>query len=151
MRRLSPIAVLLLAGCPFTEPTETPSSPDASVAPQATPDATVVDVATATQTEVPVDPDPVEPDPVPANDHRPEWVRQGTRAEGEVYYGLGKVRGIRNRSLARSTADNRARAAVGRLLSGKGSFTGTLSGVEIEKRWYDRKTRTHYSLARYAP
>lgn len=156
VRRLASIALVLLAGCPLTEPSEsTDGSPDgppdaATEAPETLPDATT-QVVTATRTE-PQEQDPQSNDVTRiGNDRRPEWVRRGTRIEGGVYYGLGKVRGIRNRSLARTTADNRARAAVGRLLSGKGSFSGTLNGTEIVERWYDRKRRTHYSLARYEP
>lgn len=50
----------------------------------------------------------------------PAWVRRGTLACGTgdqaALFGLGQVRGIRNVALARSTADNRARAELARLL-----------------------------------
>ena len=45
----------------------------------------------------------------------PEWVNKGSGAFGgekKVFYGVGSASGIRNHSLARSTADNRARAEI---------------------------------------
>src|SRR5262245_41086206 len=45
----------------------------------------------------------------------PEWVNKGSGAFGgetKVFYGVGSASGIRNASLARSTADNRARAEI---------------------------------------
>ena len=43
----------------------------------------------------------------------PEWVRKGSGAsgsdKGKVFYGVGAASGIRNPSLLRTTADNRAR------------------------------------------
>jgi len=46
----------------------------------------------------------------------PEWVNKGSGAfggeAGRVFYGVGSVSGIKNRALARTTADNRARAEV---------------------------------------
>lgn len=50
----------------------------------------------------------------------PAWVRAGSHLVHEgadaALFGLGEVRGIRNVALARSTADNRARAELARLL-----------------------------------
>ncbi|MCA9664623.1 MAG: LPP20 family lipoprotein, partial [Myxococcales bacterium] len=49
-------------------------------------------------------------------DGKPVWVRKGSGkyngAHGVAFYGVGIVQGIRNPSLARQTADNRARGAI---------------------------------------
>lgn len=49
----------------------------------------------------------------------PEWVMKGSGAfggeEGRVFYGVGSVSGIKNPALARTTADNRARAEVAKI------------------------------------
>ena len=49
----------------------------------------------------------------------PEWVMKGSGAfggeEGRVFYGVGSVSGIKNHALARSTADNRARAEIAKI------------------------------------
>lgn len=48
----------------------------------------------------------------------PEWVNRGSGAFGgekKVFYGVGSASGIRNHSLARSTADQRARAEISRV------------------------------------
>lgn len=45
----------------------------------------------------------------------PEWVNRGSGAFGgekKVFYGVGSASGIRNHSLARTTAQNRARAEI---------------------------------------
>ena len=46
----------------------------------------------------------------------PDWVMKGSGAfggeEGKVFYGVGSVTGIKNHALARTTADNRARAEI---------------------------------------
>ena len=46
----------------------------------------------------------------------PEWVLKGSGAfggeQGKVFYGVGSVTGIKNHALARTTADNRARAEI---------------------------------------
>jgi hypothetical protein len=46
----------------------------------------------------------------------PEWVMKGSGAfggeKGRVFYGVGSVSGIKNHALARTTADNRARAEI---------------------------------------
>lgn len=46
----------------------------------------------------------------------PEWVMKGSGAfggeVGRVFYGVGSVSGIKNHALARTTADNRARAEI---------------------------------------
>ena len=55
----------------------------------------------------------------PTEPQRPAWVDKGSGAfEGEmgnVFYGVGSAYGIKNPSLLRSTADNRARAEVARV------------------------------------
>ena len=49
----------------------------------------------------------------------PEWVTKGSGAfggeAGRVFYGVGSVSGIRNNALARTTADNRARAEIAKI------------------------------------
>ena len=49
----------------------------------------------------------------------PEWVNKGSGAFGgegkKVFYGVGSASGIRNSSLACSTADQRARAEISRV------------------------------------
>lgn len=50
----------------------------------------------------------------------PEWVMKGSGAFGgdkdkRVFYGVGLASGIKNQSLARTTADNRARAEVSKI------------------------------------
>lgn len=49
----------------------------------------------------------------------PEWVTKGSGAfggeEGRVFYGVGEVSGIKNHALARTTADNRARAEIAKI------------------------------------
>lgn len=48
----------------------------------------------------------------------PEWVNKGSGAFGgdkQLFYGVGSASGIRNHSLARSTADNRARAEISKV------------------------------------
>ena len=46
----------------------------------------------------------------------PDWVIRGSGAfegeSGRIFYGVGAASGIRNKALARTTADNRARAEV---------------------------------------
>lgn len=49
----------------------------------------------------------------------PEWVLKGSGAfggeQGKVFYGVGSVSGIKNHALARTTADNRARAEIAKI------------------------------------
>ena len=49
----------------------------------------------------------------------PDWVTKGSGAfgkeAGRVFYGVGQVSGIKNMSLARTTADNRARAEIAKI------------------------------------
>jgi hypothetical protein len=49
----------------------------------------------------------------------PEWVLKGSGAfggeSGRVFYGVGSVSGIKNHALARTTADNRARAEIAKI------------------------------------
>jgi hypothetical protein len=51
---------------------------------------------------------------------RPEWVDKGSGAfdvdKGKIFYGVGVASGIKNVALLRSTADNRARAEVAKIL-----------------------------------
>ena len=52
-------------------------------------------------------------------DGKPRWVTKGSGAydgdHGKAFYGVGIVTGIRNISLARQTADNRARGEIAKL------------------------------------
>jgi hypothetical protein len=56
----------------------------------------------------------------PAVRERPDWVDKGSGAfdvdKGKVFYGVGVASGIKNLALLRSTADNRARAEVAKIL-----------------------------------
>jgi len=49
----------------------------------------------------------------------PDWVTKGSGAfggeAGRVFYGVGSVSGIKNAALARTTADNRARAEIAKI------------------------------------
>ena len=51
----------------------------------------------------------------------PAWVSRGSGAFDDdsrrVFYGVGSVHGLRNPSLARSTADNRARAEIAKIFT----------------------------------
>ena len=51
----------------------------------------------------------------------PDWVNKGSGAfggeQGKVFYGVGSVTGIKNHALARTTADNRARAEISKIFS----------------------------------
>jgi hypothetical protein len=56
----------------------------------------------------------------------PDWVNKGSGAFGgdkRVFYGVGSASGIRNHSLARSTADNRARAEISKVFE---TYTASL-------------------------
>lgn len=84
----------------------------------------------------------------------PAWVGSGAsvtdRGERLVAHGVGVARGIRNAPLARTTADNRARASLARALDDHFAKTSSvvLRGVEIEARWVDPTDGTVFSLAR---
>lgn len=49
----------------------------------------------------------------------PDWVRKGTGAfldkDQKAFYGVGAVMGVKNKPLAKTTADNRARAEIGKI------------------------------------
>ncbi|VAX12869.1 hypothetical protein MNBD_GAMMA24-1358 [hydrothermal vent metagenome] len=110
----------------------------------------------------------------------PDWVNQGTQYlnnnKGRLFHGVGEAPVMGDVSLQKSTADNRARAEVARILSsyldvasqdyGAASGSGkdataqqsvsreiknltkiNLSGARIIGRWKDKKTGTIYSLA----
>ena len=57
----------------------------------------------------------------------PDWVKEGSgafRDGGEkVFYGVGEVVGVKNEPLARSSAENRARAEVGKIFE---TYTASL-------------------------
>lgn len=110
----------------------------------------------------------------------PEWVMKGSGAFGgekKVFYGVGSASGIRNASLARATADNRARAEISKIFevysaslmkdysaaiqSGDQSSeemmvtnaiktfsANTLNGVEVVEHWIHPTDQTIYALAR---
>lgn len=110
----------------------------------------------------------------------PDWVNKGTQflndRGGRLFHGVGEAPKVGNRSLQKSTADNRARTEVARIFSSfmdavssdytaASSSGGTgvseqslsqqiksvtkvnLSGVKIIARWKDKKTKIIYSLA----
>lgn len=116
-----------------------------------------------------------------AGDDAPAWVNQGSGAFKDagkrVFYGLGLVSNVKNKALRVSSADNRARAEIGKQLetysaslmkdymaatsSGaatseeqhieqaiKTVSTTTLNGVMIVDHWYDPTDDTQYSLAK---
>ena len=110
----------------------------------------------------------------------PDWVNEGSQAlnnrDGRLIHGMGSAPRMADASLQRSTADDRARAEVGRFLSSfmnvvSQDFVATagtgdgamdeqaisrsvenitrlnMSGVEVIARWRDPNTGTVYSLA----
>lgn len=111
----------------------------------------------------------------------PEWVLKGSGAyggdAGRVFYGVGSVTGIKNHALARTTADNRARADLAKVFETysaslmkdymastmAGDATSeeqhvenviktfsaqTLSGVQVVDHWFHPGDGTVFSLAR---
>jgi len=81
--------------------------------------------------------------------HSPSWAAVDQldahlSEDGKYIYGIGKARGIRNRSLLQSTADNRARASIARFLA---DGPVTLTGVEIIDRFVDEEG-VMFALAR---
>lgn len=110
----------------------------------------------------------------------PDWVNKGTQAvndkDGRLFHGVGSSPSLGDDALQRSTADDRARAEVARMLStyidavssdySAASGTGAnanadqsvsrqikaitkqnLAGSKIIGRWKDSKTNTVYSIA----
>ena len=110
----------------------------------------------------------------------PDWVNEGTQylndKDGRLFHGVGQAPAMGDESLQISTADNRARAEVARILtsyldvvsndytsaSGSGDKTINqqavsqqisnlskinLSGAKIIGHWKDDKTGTIYSIA----
>jgi len=110
----------------------------------------------------------------------PDWVNEGSQAlnnrDGRLIHGMGSAPKMTDASLQRSTADDRARAEVARVLSSfmnvvSNDFIATagsgddmldeqavsrsvenvtrlnMSGTEIIGRWRDQKTGTVYSQA----
>ncbi len=110
----------------------------------------------------------------------PDWVNEGTQylndRKGRLFHGVGQAADMGNASLQVSTADNRARAEVARILTsyldvvsndytsasgdGKQSVSQesvsrqisnltriNLSGVRIIGHWKDEKTGTVYAIA----
>ena len=111
----------------------------------------------------------------------PDWVMKGSGAfggdTGRVFYGVGSVTGIKNHALARTTADNRARAELAKqfevysasLMKDYAASTmagdatseeqnvesviktfsaQTLSGVQIVDHWFHPGDGTVFALAR---
>lgn len=97
----------------------------------------------------------------------PAWIEAGDRVEdgagGRVFFAVGKVDGIKNPGLARTTAANRARAGLVRLLEANPASetpdstpaarpavaSASLRGVTIAQYWIHPVSRTFYALARY--
>jgi hypothetical protein len=110
----------------------------------------------------------------------PDWVNKGTAVlndkDGRLFHGVGSSPAMGDESLQRSTADDRARAEVARILStfmdvvgndyvastGTGKDAGAeqavsrqikavtkqnLSGAKIIGRWKDAKTSMVYSIS----
>jgi len=110
----------------------------------------------------------------------PDWVNKGTAVlndkDGRLFHGVGSSPAMGDESLQRSTADDRARAEVARILStfmdvvgndyvastGTGKDAGAeqavsrqikavtkqnLSGAKIIGRWKDAKTNMVYSIS----
>ena len=110
----------------------------------------------------------------------PDWVNKGTSAvndkDGRLFHGVGSSPNLGDEALQRSTADDRARAEVARMLStyldvvtsdySASAGTGTnanadqsvsrqikavtkqnLAGSKIIGRWKDAKNNTVYSIA----
>ena len=110
----------------------------------------------------------------------PDWVNKGTQVlndkDGRLFHGVGSSPALGDEALQRSTADDRARAEVGRMLStyldvvgndyvaatGTGSNASSdqavsrqikavtkvnLAGSKIIGRWKDPKTNMIYSIA----
>jgi hypothetical protein len=110
----------------------------------------------------------------------PDWVNKGTAVlndkDGRLFHGVGSSPALGDEALQRSTADDRARAEVGRMLStyldvvgndyvaatGTGSNASAdqavtrqikavtkvnLAGSKIIGRWKDSKTNMIYSIA----
>jgi len=110
----------------------------------------------------------------------PDWVNKGTATlndkDGRLFHGVGSSASLGDEALQRSTADDRARAEVARMLStyldvvssdysasaGTGSNANAdqsvsrqvkavtkqnLAGSKIIGRWKDGKTNTVYSVA----
>lgn len=76
----------------------------------------------------------------------PRWVRKEVVEAGFVF-GVGRVRGVENRALARMTAENRARADVIRQL-GVGEGEG-VSGIDIVDHWTDPRSGSMFARARF--
>jgi hypothetical protein len=110
----------------------------------------------------------------------PNWVNKGTSVlkekDGRLFHGVGMAEDLGNMSLQKSTADNRARAEIARILSSymdivendyitanradgqnvsqeqisrqiKNVSETNLAGSKIIARWTDKKTSTIFSLA----
>ncbi|MBE0618240.1 MAG: hypothetical protein IH608_09985 [Proteobacteria bacterium] len=110
----------------------------------------------------------------------PDWVNEGTQIlndrGGRLFHGVGQAPELGDESLQISTADNRARAELARVLSSYMDVVGTdytaavgsgegraneqsvsqqiqsltqvnLSGAKVIAHWKDPRTRTIYSLA----
>ena len=110
----------------------------------------------------------------------PDWVNKGTQAvsdkDGRLFHGVGSAPSLGDEALQRSTADDRARAEVARMLStyidavsndySASAGTGTnasadqsvsrqikavtkqnLAGSKIIGRWKDSRTSMVYSIA----
>jgi hypothetical protein len=81
----------------------------------------------------------VQQQPIAPQPQAPEWVNKGSGAfkdggSGAVFYGVGMASGIRNRALAVSAADDRARAEIAKIMNtyvavlGKSYMASTTAG-----------------------
>ncbi|MEL6185473.1 MAG: hypothetical protein AAFU79_12690 [Myxococcota bacterium] len=82
----------------------------------------------------------------PSSERAPRWVREDVTAPG-VIFGVGSVRGVANRGLARITAENRARANLMRKL-GVGEREA-VSGIDIVDHWTDPRSGAMFARARF--
>lgn len=82
----------------------------------------------------------------------PAWTGKKISEQGDAVYGVGSVRGIRNLALARTTAANRARAAVVRHLRAKGPLgKQPVANIEIVEHWTDSSSGAMFARARWIP
>lgn len=101
----------------------------------------------------------VAPAPIPAGrplpklgTGAPDWLKSGSGAfeqDGKrLLVGVGWTRSVGNSALARSSADNRARAEIARLLANNKEHAGVLLRfVQVRDHWQDSASKTLYARA----
>lgn len=82
-------------------------------------------------------------------DDAPDWVNEGLQAldgrDGRLIHGIGSAPSMRDVSLQRSTADDRARSEVARVLS---SFMNVVSQDYVATAGYDEATIDEQAISR---